>query len=57
MPNAEDRTNKAKDVAAIGWVRNASSLAKLNWKYLKVPQKEFQALQPSALADLPLGRL
>lgn len=41
-----------KDVAAIRWCENASSLTRTNWKYTKVPQKEFEALQPSRLADL-----
>ncbi|HEV2299671.1 MAG TPA: DEAD/DEAH box helicase family protein [Candidatus Acidoferrales bacterium] len=41
-----------KDVAAIRWCETASSLTRINWKYIKVPQKEFQALQPSRLADL-----
>src|SRR3989441_6350555 len=41
-----------KDVAAIRWCENASKLIGANWKYVKVPQKEFQTLQPTRLADL-----
>jgi type III restriction enzyme len=41
-----------KDVAAIRWCENASKLTKTQWKYVKVPQKEFEALQPNRLADL-----
>jgi len=48
-----------KDVAASRWCENASALTKTEWKYIKVPQKEFEALQASRLADLaalqPLG--
>ncbi len=41
-----------KDVAAIRWCENASQLSDTKWSYIKVPQKEFQTLQPSRLADL-----
>lgn len=41
-----------KDVAAIRWCETASTLTKTSWKYIKVPQKEFQALQPVRLSDL-----
>lgn len=41
-----------KDVAAIRWCENASSLTSAQWKYVKVPQKDFEALQPSRLRDL-----
>ena len=41
-----------KDVAAVRWCENASKLTDKQWKYAKVPQKEFEALQPSRLADL-----
>jgi type III restriction enzyme len=41
-----------KDAAAVGWCETASQLTKGIWKYIKVPQKEFQALHPSRLADL-----
>jgi len=41
-----------KDVAALRWCENASTLTKTSWKYIKVPQKEFQALQPARLSDL-----
>jgi type III restriction enzyme len=41
-----------KDIAAMRWCENASKLTDKKWKYTKVPQKEFEALQPSRLADL-----
>jgi type III restriction enzyme len=41
-----------KDVAAVRWCENASELSRVKWKYLKVPQKEFQTLQPTRLSDL-----
>lgn len=41
-----------KDAAAARWCENASHLSRTEWKYMKVPQKEFQLLQPVRLADL-----
>jgi type III restriction enzyme len=41
-----------KDVAAARWCENASALTDKKWRYAKVPQKEFEVLQPSRLADL-----
>jgi type III restriction enzyme len=41
-----------KDVAAARWCENATMLTGTKWKYLKIPQKEFNALQPSRLSDL-----
>jgi type III restriction enzyme len=41
-----------KDAAAIQWCENATQLTGARWKYLKVPQKEFEALHPGCLADL-----
>ena len=41
-----------KDVAALRWCENASKLTDRQWKYAKVPQKEFESLQPQRLADL-----
>ncbi|HET9402292.1 MAG TPA: DEAD/DEAH box helicase family protein [Candidatus Acidoferrales bacterium] len=48
----EDIDVARKDVAAIRWCENATKLTGTQWKYVKVPQKEFQALQPRRLADL-----
>jgi type III restriction enzyme len=48
----EDVDVLRKDVAAIRWCETASTLTKTSWKYIKVPQKEFQALQPARLSDL-----
>lgn len=41
-----------KDAAATQWCENATQLTKTPWQYLKVPQKGFEVLQPSRLADL-----
>jgi type III restriction enzyme len=41
-----------KDLAAVRWCENATKLTGKEWKYVKVPQKEFEALQPSRLSDL-----
>ncbi len=41
-----------KDVAAMRWSENATELTGKQWKYIKVPQKDFEALQPARLADL-----
>jgi type III restriction enzyme len=41
-----------KDAAAVRWCESASELTKAQWRYLKVPQKEFEILQPGRLEDL-----
>jgi type III restriction enzyme len=41
-----------KDAAAIGWCETTSQLTKGTWKYIKVPQKEFETLHPTRLVDL-----
>ena len=41
-----------KDAAATQWCANATQLTKTEWKYLKVPQKGFETLQPSRLEHL-----
>jgi len=41
-----------KDQAARLWAENATGLTGATWKYLKIPQKEFEALQPESLQDL-----
>jgi type III restriction enzyme len=41
-----------KDVAASRWCENATKLTPQKWQYAKVPQKEFDALQPTKLKDL-----
>ena len=47
-----------KDLAATHWCENATALTETKWKYVKVPQKAFEVLQPARLADLAaLGRL
>jgi len=41
-----------KDRAACIWCENATRLTGVQWEYLKVPQAEFNKLQPSEFADL-----
>ena len=41
-----------KDQAARNWCVSATALTKTAWKYLKVPQKRFETLQPETLQDL-----
>ncbi len=41
-----------KDRAATLWCENATALTGTPWRYLKVPQKEFQKLQPGDFSDL-----
>lgn len=49
---AETEDVPHKDAAAARWCESASALTKTEWRYLKVPQKEFETLQPTRLADL-----
>ena len=48
----ESEEVRQKDQAATLWADNATALTGKTWKYLKVPQKQFEKLQPSALSDL-----
>lgn len=48
----EDIDVKRKDEAAEIWCENASTLTTTTWKYLKVPQKDFEKLQPSDFGEL-----
>jgi len=41
-----------KDESAKIWCQNASKLTKINWRYIKVRQKEFESLQPILFNDL-----
>src|SRR5947209_8315737 len=41
-----------KDRAAVLWCENATNLTKASWRYVKVPQRFFEALQPGRLAEL-----
>jgi type III restriction enzyme len=48
----EDVNVANKDGAAALWCENATRLVGQPWHYLKVPQKEFEQLQPDSMADL-----
>ncbi len=48
----EDPDVAHKDRAAVIWCENATMLTGAPWSYLKVPQKEFEKLDPSEFADL-----
>lgn len=41
-----------KDIAAARWCENASTLTGTSWRYIKVPQKEYELLCPSRLEEL-----
>ena len=41
-----------KDLAARNWCENATALTKTQWRYIKVPQKALEMLQPSRLEQL-----
>jgi len=43
---------KHKDRAATNWCENVTTLTEKTWKYQKVPQKDFERLQPDSLSDL-----
>ncbi len=48
----EDVEVKLKDSAAQIWCENATALTGKNWKYLKVPQKDFENLHPNDFEEL-----
>jgi type III restriction enzyme len=41
-----------KDEAAARWCEDTTTLTGERWRYLKVPQKEFEQLRPNAMAEL-----
>jgi type III restriction enzyme len=51
----EDIEVRLKDQAAQRWCDNASVLTDTAWRYLKVPQKEFEQLHPSRFDELSLA--
>lgn len=48
----EDIEVRLKDDAAINWCTTASELTEENWRYVKVPQKEFEQLHPESFGEL-----
>ncbi len=48
----EDIEVRRKDEAAERWCKNATMLTGTQWRYLKVPQKEFEQLHPSTFEEL-----
>ena len=48
----EDVDVANKDRAAVLWCENATRLTEVEWQYIKVPQKEFEKLQPDEFSDL-----
>lgn len=48
----EDVEVALKDQAANNWCDNATQLTESTWKYLKVPQKEFEDLHPATFQEL-----
>lgn len=51
----EDIEVKLKDQAAVNWCQSATELTKETWRYLKVPQKEFEQLHPESFEELLAG--
>jgi len=51
----EDIEVKLKDEAATYWCKNATHLCQVTWDYLKVPQNEFEKLQPSDFEELRIA--
>ena len=51
----EDIEVRLKDNAAMNWCKAASQLTKEQWRYLKVPQKEFEGLHPETFEELVAG--
>jgi hypothetical protein len=39
----------------MNWCKAATELTKEQWRYLKVPQKEFEQLHPDAFEELVAG--
>jgi type III restriction enzyme len=48
----EDPDVSFKDRAAVIWCENATMLTGTPWRYMKVPQKEFEKLDPDTFSDL-----
>lgn len=48
----EDVDVASKDRAAILWSENATQLTGTSWQYIKIPQKDYERLQPDEFADL-----
>lgn len=48
----EDPNVVHKDRAARIWCENATMLTGTQWEYLKIPQKDFEALDPALFVDL-----
>jgi len=48
----EDVDVANKDRAAMLWCENATRLTGADWRYLKVPQKEYEKLRPDQFADV-----
>ena len=52
----EDVDVAHKDRAARLWCENATMLTSVHWEYLKIPQAEYNKLQPTCFADLAVLR-
>ena len=48
----EDIEVQLKDNSAINWCKTATQLTGAEWKYIKVPQKEFDQLHPDNFEEL-----
>jgi hypothetical protein len=52
MRNSQNLEVMRKDAAATRWCENATSLTSVEWRYLRVPQKDFEAPELSRFGDL-----
>ena len=52
----EDPDVPRKDRAAKLWCQYATDLTGTSWQYIKVPQRDFNRLQPSDFSDLNVFR-
>jgi len=41
-----------KDAAAVRWCEDATALSGNRWRYIKIPQRQFEELRPTTFADL-----
>jgi type III restriction enzyme len=48
----EEQDVQHKDRAAKLWCEYTTNLTNDNWQYLKIPQKEFDKLEPNEFSDL-----
>jgi hypothetical protein len=48
----EDVNVRMKDIAAQNWCKRATELTGTSWSYLKILQKDYEALHPDTFNEL-----